>query len=60
MSISKKHLNNISKILNDNRNIEEDNFNTSIVVELGLYFQKINKNFNSNKWVHACYKKNKK
>jgi hypothetical protein len=58
MSLSKKHFNNIAKILNDNRNIEEDNFNTNIVLELGIYFKSINKNFDSNKWVDACYKKN--
>ena len=60
MSLSKKHFNNIAKILNNNRNIEQDNFSTNIVLELGIYFKSINKNFDSNKWVDACYKKNEK
>ena len=59
MSLSKKHFNNISKILNNNWNREESNFSDNIVVDLGLYFQTENKNFNSTKWVDACYKKNK-
>ena len=58
MSLSRKHFNNIAKILNNNRNIEQDNFSTNIVLELGIYFKSINKNFDSNKWVDACYKKN--
>ena len=57
MALSKKHSINIAKILNDNRDIEQDNFNTNIVLELGIYFKSINKNFDSNKWVDACYKK---
>tara|TARA_R100001460_G_scaffold101953_1_gene146160 strand:+ start:331 stop:564 length:234 start_codon:yes stop_codon:yes gene_type:complete len=57
MSISKKHFNNIAKILNDNWNREKACFNDNIVVDLGAYFQSENKNFNSTKWVDACYKK---
>ena len=60
MSLSKKHFNNIAKILNDNWNRDDACFNDNIVADLGIYFQNENKNFNSTKWVDACYKKNKK
>ena len=59
MSLSKKHFNNIAKILNDNWNRDDACFNDNIVADLGIYFQNENKNFNSTKWVDACYKKNK-
>ena len=53
--MTKKHLNKIALIINKHLIKGEGTINDKLIEELGYYFANENKNFNSTKWLEACY-----
>jgi hypothetical protein len=57
MTITKKHFEEIAKIINHNYDREDCSISTYLISDLAIYFTRINKRFQGSKFAEACCKK---